>query len=80
MLLYKLCYINRRSVAATVVEMMTAEHPYKSDPIIKDRRTIVYLVGIHKLTPLLSVSVKELINCEKITKSTLSFLTECFKR
>ena len=69
-----------RSIAATVVEMMTAEWPYKSDPRIKDKRTVVYLVGKNKLNPLQSASVERLINDESITQDAVTFLTECFKR
>lgn len=69
-----------RSVAATVVEMMTAERPYKSEPNIKDNSAIVYLVGINKLNPLQSVSVKKLIVNGKITENAVDFLKECFKR
>lgn len=73
-------FINYRSVAATVVEMMTAERPYKSEPNIKDNSAIVYLVGTYKLNPLLSVSVKKLIDGENITENAISFLTECFRK
>ena len=69
-----------RSVAATVVEMMTAERPYKSEPNIKDNSAIVYLVGTNKLNPLQSVSVKKLIVNGKITENAVDFLKECFKR
>ena len=69
-----------RSVAATVVEMMTAERPYKSEPNIKDNSAIVYLVGTNKLNPLQSVSVKKLIDNDKISENTVHFLKECFKR
>ena len=60
--------------------MMTAERPYKSDPNIKDNRAIVYLVGANKLNPLQSVSVKKLIDNEKMTDDAVSFLKECFER
>ena len=69
-----------RSIAATVVEMMTAERPYKSEPNIKDNSAIVYLVGTNKLNPLQSVSVKKLIKNEKISENAVHFLKESFKR
>ena len=59
---------------------MTAERPYKSEPNIKDNSAIVYLVGANKLNPLKSVSVKKLIDNEKITENAVNFLKECFKR
>ena len=60
--------------------MMTAERPYESEPNIKDNSAIVYLVGTNKLNPLRSVSIKKLIDGEKITKNAVDFLKECFKR
>ena len=66
-----------RSVAATVVEMMTAERPYNN---IKENSAIIYLVGKNRLNPLQSVSVKGLIENGKITENAVDFLKECFKR
>ena len=60
--------------------MMTAERPYKSEPNIKDNSAIVYLVGTNQLNPLQSVSVKKLIDNEKMTENAVDFLKECFKR
>ena len=77
---HNIIYNDCRSIAATVVEMMTAERPYKSDPNIKDNSAILYLVGTNKLNPLQSVSVRKLIDSEKITEDAVSFLRECFKR
>ena len=59
---------------------MTAERPYKSEPNIKDNSAIVYLVRTNKLNPLQSVSVKKLIDNEKMTENAVNFLKECFKR
>ena len=59
---------------------MTAERPYKSEPNIKDNSAIVYLVGANKLDPLRSMSVKKLIDDDKITENAINFLSECFKR
>ena len=68
-----------RSVAATVVEMMTAERPYKSNSNIKDNNAIVYMVGMDKLNPLQSVSMKKLVDDGVISHEAITFLRECFK-
>lgn len=67
---------NNRSVAATVVEVMSAEFPYKRNPGIENSTTIIYLVGMNKLNPLQSTSFENL----EITEDALDFLSNCFKR
>ena len=60
--------------------MMTAERPYKSNPGIKNNNAIVYLVGMDKLNPLQSVSMKKLVDDKEVSQDAIAFLTECFKR
>ena len=70
---------NDRSIAATVVEMITAERPYASDKQIKNQTAIVYLVGRNKLDPLQSSSMKRLISEATVSEDALTFFSECFK-
>ena len=60
--------------------MMTAERPYKSNSNIKDNNAIVYLVGMEKLNPLQSVSMKKLIDDGVVSQNAITFLRECFKK
>ena len=71
---------NNRSIAATVVEMITAERPYASDQQIKNNGAIIYLVGKNELDPLWSSSMKKLVSEAAVSEDALTFLSECFKR
>ena len=74
------CHFLDRSIAATVVEMMTAEHPYKSDPQIKHNNTIIYMVCKNELNPLQSAAMRKLVDKKAIQDDVITFLTACFKR
>lgn len=64
-----------RSVAATVVEMLTGEEPYRRENF-GNSMAIIFQVGGNKLNPL--VSMKRAGHGNVLTEDTESFLRECF--
>ena len=66
-----------RSVAATVVEMLTGAMPYKTEKF-DNSMAIIFQVGGNKLNPL--KSLKRGGHGKLLTEDTEAFLSKCFKR
>ena len=66
-----------RSIAATVVEMLTGAMPYKTEKF-DNSMAIIFQVGGNKLNPL--KSMKRGGHGKLLTEDTEAFLSKCFKR
>lgn len=66
-----------RSVAATVVEMLTGAIPYNTEKF-DNSMAIIFQVGGNKLNPL--KSMKRGGHGKLLTEDTEAFLSKCFKR